>query len=122
MSNDLPCKECKGQCCTFPAMNPQEFQKLKPHLDLKDKRYQILRKKEMVIIFDKKGNCPLLNYDGSCSAYEDRPDTCKKYGVVPEMPCAYLYPEEAEQSFNKMAHRNGLLNRNRAERRRAGWR
>lgn len=97
---DLPCKECKGKCCTYPAMSKEEFETIKS-------KYGILKKAKvmdmgvMVMAHLPNGNCPWLS-NGECSVYALRPITCRKYGDVPELPYAYLYPEKAKASFNTM--------------------
>ncbi len=42
------------------------------------------------------GKCPWLATDGKCSVYYLRPKTCRDYGMVAELPCEYLYPDEAK--------------------------
>ena len=39
--------------------------------------------------FDDKIKCGFL-VDGGCAIYEDRPDICRKYGIIKELPCPFL--------------------------------
>lgn len=34
--------------------------------------------------------CPFLRSDFKCNIYEDRPDVCRKFGEIDELPCKYL--------------------------------
>jgi Fe-S-cluster containining protein len=33
--------------------------------------------------------CPFLRADFKCNIYENRPDVCRKFGEIPELPCKY---------------------------------
>ena len=94
MSN-LPCDECKGQCCTFPGMTKSEFKKIKRVHGLPKGATKSVSG-NIITLFMPNGNCPYL-VDGKCSVYALRPKGCKDYGIVPELPCRYLYPEEARE-------------------------
>lgn len=100
---DLPCEECGGQCCTFPAMTKPEFRKIKAVHGV-PKGTTIMKNGPMIVLYDEKGDCPYLK-DGRCSVYPLRPDTCRKYGKVKKMPCQYLYPNEAEKAAEGMLER-----------------
>lgn len=97
-STKLPCEECKGQCCTYPTMSQVEFARLlmfkKP-----PKETKIIHVGTTVILSLKNGNCPYLE-GGKCSVYQARPQVCRDYGHKKELPCAYLYPEKAEERVN----------------------
>ncbi|OPY31173.1 MAG: Flagellin N-methylase [Methanocella sp. PtaU1.Bin125] len=36
------------------------------------------------------GDCIFLRPDKSCAVYEDRPDVCREYGRIVELPCPYF--------------------------------
>jgi Fe-S-cluster containining protein len=37
--------------------------------------------------------CVFLNRNTKrCEIYEERPETCRQYGLVPELPCLYIAP------------------------------
>lgn len=108
---ELPCAECRGQCCTYPAMSKQEFKRIKAVHGLPNgARVQKLsqffgadgtRSMDHLTISMEDGTCPYLK-DGRCSVYPLRPKVCRDYGVSPKLPCAYLYPERADASFDSM--------------------
>lgn len=108
MNEKLPCDKCKGRCCTFPAMTKREFKNIRKKHGV-PKGTQKMEFNFGVMLHKKDSDeCPWL-LDGKCSVYDDRPLNCKLYGNVKSMPCQYLYPEQAEQSFNKVAKRLGIL-------------
>ena len=37
-----------------------------------------------------KNKCPFLRSDRRCNIYENRPDVCRKFGEIPELPCKFL--------------------------------
>lgn len=37
-----------------------------------------------------KNKCPFLRVDRRCNIYENRPNVCRKFGEIPELPCEYL--------------------------------
>lgn len=107
----LPCEECGGKCCTAPAFTRREFKNVR-------KKYGVPRGtvlvdfENQVGILKGKGVSPILDNGvcaylkkGRCSIYEDRPLVCRKYGVIPELPCMYLYPDEALKKVKEMMTR-----------------
>jgi Fe-S-cluster containining protein len=66
-----------------------------------------------VILMDKNGVCPFLK-KGQCSIYAHRPQVCRDYGNIPELPCQYLYPEEAKAKQDERIKRStkGLVCQN----------
>lgn len=42
-----------------------------------------------MVLTGKTLTCPLLNPDGKCSVYADRPAICRIWGVVKEMRCPF---------------------------------
>jgi len=99
----LPCDECKGKCCTFPSMSREEFRRIKAvHSIPKDATVKKFGR--IIIIYKENGACPYL-IEGKCSVYPLRPSICRKYGTIPELPCAYLYPEKANAAAVAMLDR-----------------
>ena len=35
----------------------------------------------------KNNKCPFLRHDCTCNIYEHRPDVCRKFGEISELPC-----------------------------------
>jgi Fe-S-cluster containining protein len=109
----LPCDECGGKCCTFPAMSKREYKTLRKKYGV-PKSAKIIAADGMVIVHKEDGYCPYLTGNG-CGVYDDRPQTCRLYGEVPQMPCQYLYPVEAERvaraSYERMQESIGPKSR-----------
>jgi Fe-S-cluster containining protein len=108
----LPCTECRGQCCTYPAFSEQEFRVVKLSYGVPEgttvmpikitKYYDLaLEGAQAVVLSLEDGTCPYLK-DGRCSIYASRPKTCRDYGNVPKLPCQYLYPEKAAKAQQEM--------------------
>jgi hypothetical protein len=93
----LPCDECKGKCCQFVGMSKKEFMILQLAKPL-PKNYKPKIFGDLVVF---PNECPYIE-NGKCSVWNVRPKVCKEYGEIPEMPCAYLYPEKANESVNSM--------------------
>lgn len=79
-SAGVPCGDCTG-CCTssyFIHIGPDESQTLRRIP--KKLRFPApgLPKGQVVLGYDEKGRCPMLK-GGTCSIYEDRPQTCRAY-------------------------------------------
>lgn len=94
----LPCDECKGKCCTFPTFSRKEF-------DIVKAKYGVpffAKVADLGTAVVLQDNCPYLQA-GKCSIYEDRPRGCKDYGVVPQLPCMFLYPKEAVMQVHAAA-------------------
>lgn len=104
----LPCNECRGRCCTYPVFSAAEFQIVKVVRGIP--AGAIVKTMQFEQMYDKAtygrgttghsvirpgGECAYL-VDGKCSIYNIRPKVCRDYGVVPDLPCEYLYPKAAE--------------------------
>lgn len=103
----LPCAECKGRCCSYPAFSQSEFDAVKSSFGIPKgttvrpitfvQQYDVkLNGTQAYMLFIPGGRCPYLK-DGKCSIYYLRPKVCRDYGVVEDLPCEYLYPELAKQ-------------------------
>ena len=94
----LPCDTCRGRCCTFAPMSRREMKIIR-------KAHGLPRGAKVVdlpggigvmgVLDERNGVCAFL-VDGRCSVHELRPMTCRAYGTVAKLPCAYLYPAEAD--------------------------
>ena len=102
----LPCKECKGRCCSYPVFSEAELSLVKLARGVPPgatvmasetaQSYNSANNgRKGYVLFLKGGTCPYLE-NGGCSIYSIRPQVCKDYGLVPDLPCEYLYPKEAE--------------------------
>ena len=93
----LPCDECKGKCCQFPAMTMKEFLLLKMAKPL-PKNAKVAKIPTGVVLI---GECPYLE-NGKCSVWNVRPKVCRMYGEVEKLPCAYLYPDKVKNEIDKI--------------------
>lgn len=98
---NLPCDECRGKCCTFPAMSREEFRRIKAVHGFPKGAIKRKVSHKSLVIFMPNGACPYLT-DGKCGVYALRPKACRDYGIVKELPCMYLYPEEARAQADKL--------------------
>jgi len=78
---EVPCGECSACCTTshFVHVRPEETQTI-----ARIPRELLfpapgLPAGNMVLGYDGQGRCPMLEDDGRCSIYEDRPLTCRTY-------------------------------------------
>lgn len=92
----LPCNECKGKCCEYPAMSKKEYLALRMAKPL-PKGAKIIESSKGVVFI---GTCPYLE-DGKCSVWNVRPKVCRLYGEIDELPCVYLHPDKAEKLIDK---------------------
>ena len=107
---ELPCAECGGRCCTYPVFTRGELrQAVKAAGGLPEgAQVKHLPGGGRVLTAGPESKwCPFL-VEGRCSVYEVRPRACRVYGRIPELPCEYLYPKEAERRALLRAERLGL--------------
>lgn len=104
---ELPCEECGGQCCRYAAFTVEEWKLVRRKYGLpagaKAMPVRLLPGKVdalphggpgMVLVAagSADGTCAYLGEGGRCNVYEDRPESCRTYGIRPDKPCLYLYP------------------------------
>lgn len=41
----------------------------------------------------ERNKCPFLRKDCKCNIYENRPDVCRKFGEISELPCKFWQKE-----------------------------
>lgn len=102
---ELPCKECGGRCCTPPAMNKGDAERIMKYTEINVE--ELMPNFWMLVGSWQEKNispmCPAYDaVEKLCTIYKFRPTVCRKYAVDKKMPCCYLYPEKAEQ-FTKAA-------------------
>ena len=94
----LPCEECRGRCCYLAPFTRREFKTVrKKHGIPAGAQLCLSATHDRATYFVVQGDEGMCGYlvDGRCSIWQDRPEVCRRYGVVAEMPCQYLYPEAA---------------------------
>ena len=84
------CQRCGG-CCGQIHFQLKFFKKFN-HLT---KREYDLRPWPggAVMPITPNGNCVFLDEDMSCAIYSNRPEVCRQYGLIPELPCPHHDPE-----------------------------
>ena len=112
-ARELPCAECGGQCCRYAAFTVREWKvvrrkyglpagaRVRPVRLLPNKVDELpLGGPGMIILAAGRddGACAYLGDDGRCAVYDDRPSSCRTYGVRPDKPCLYLHPAPAGES------------------------
>ncbi len=78
---DVPCGDCRACCTTahFVHVGPDERDVLT--LVPRELRFPApgLPSGHVVLPYDERGRCPMLEQDGTCGIYEHRPRTCRVY-------------------------------------------
>lgn len=85
----IPEVHCRGLCqeaCGLTGMSPVEAKAIK---DRVGERFTPTIGTNPILLISKTGVCPLLNPDGKCSVYEDRPAVCRLFGAVKAMRCPH---------------------------------
>lgn len=86
----VPSFECKGLCqesCGPIGMSQAEAQVIRERVGA---RVKIEGDGPQVFLMRfPKLTCPLLNPDGKCSVYANRPAICRIWGAVREMACPH---------------------------------
>lgn len=85
----IPEVECKGLCqeaCGPIGMSAGEFATIKERVG---ERVRGIEMGRQTFIVGKSLRCPLLNPDGKCSVYAERPAACRLFGAVKEMQCPH---------------------------------
>ena len=81
----IPDVECKGLCqeaCGPISMTEIEAQAIRDRVGASARIVGGL-------LVGKSLTCPLLNPDGRCAVYEQRPAICRIWGAVKEMACPH---------------------------------
>jgi len=82
---------CKSDCCG-PVIMPKEIWERN-----KDKAQRPLKEffeldKGACVPATEDLKCIFLNAEGKCAIYDDRPQVCKDYGIIPGLPCPWMKP------------------------------
>ena len=100
------CKKNCGECCGPVFFNKKLFEKHKNKLNPDCEIIQ--NNDEIVVIQNENGRCGFIDNDtAKCKIYEDRPQTCKNYGLIERLPCPYFKPNGNKRSkaMEKRIHR-----------------
>ncbi len=90
----MRCKtwKCKAKCCYNVPFENGELEKYADKIV--NRVLFTLPVFGAVVPFTGKdmqsNRCPFLRQELKCNIYENRPDICRKMGLVPKMPCPHL--------------------------------
>lgn len=77
---------CKADCCGCFQMNNDLIDRFKSLFQSEGKRFPITENQTAIITDDL--HCVFLNRsDLRCTIYDSRPDVCRKYGMIEQLPC-----------------------------------
>lgn len=86
----IPDVECRGLCqeaCGPIAMSQSEAQAIRDRVGA---RVRLVGDGPQVYLTNARTlTCPLLNPDGKCSVYANRPAICRIFGAVQAMACPH---------------------------------
>jgi len=107
---DWKCKENCSACCgcipidkTLAKLFESKAQK---------KVIEVIQFNEFEIIpFTEDGKCVFLKKDNRCAIYNYRPEVCRKYGTVKELPCPYIDIHGNERKPNQVKRMQNKINK-----------
>lgn len=89
--------KCKARCCYNIPFESGELEKyadkiVNPVLDTMPLGPAVVAiTSEIRGLADlSKNKCPFLRADYLCNIYENRPEICRKFGIIKELPCGFL--------------------------------
>lgn len=98
-------QKCKARCCYNIPFENWELEKYADKIITPIKEvvplgpalvaYTVLPKamtKEAMLEAMMQNKCPFLRHDYTCNIYEHRPDVCRKFGEIPQLPCEIRKP------------------------------
>jgi len=96
---EFKCLENCGKCCgTFP-LDTEFFEK---HKDKAIKKPKFKTFENKILFLDQF--CIFLNANKKCTIYEARPELCRTYGTIPELPCPIIKPNGNRRSEAQKKH------------------
>jgi Fe-S-cluster containining protein len=99
------CKSGCGECCIYFPMPPKFVEKTRELAQSPIIKEVAFRESGLILPITRDGMCFLLNRETKrCSAYRDRPETCKLFGTMEPMHCPYF-----DFEGNKRPERHALL-------------
>lgn len=95
MENRIPCENCpakfdksKSHCCGIIPF-PMKF--LIEHKPLFQESGELKDNGDVGIILTKDFLCVFYDrLNHKCAIYDERPEICKQYGTIPQLPCPYF--------------------------------
>lgn len=88
----FPCRRCRGQCCYNVPFKENELERFA------DRIVTPVIETERLIIGGvlpwtssdvMENRCPFLTRDYRCNIYDNRPEVCRKFGEIEQLPCPF---------------------------------
>lgn len=92
MSTKCRICKCNAQCCYNIPFDSGELDRFKEKI-CNPVLFTLPMGPAVVPFTDadpNKNKCPFLRKDYKCNIYENRPNVCRKFGVIPELPCKWI--------------------------------
>jgi len=93
---EFKCLSDCGKCCGIVPLQKEVFQKHKDKFQRKIK--EIVEMGDEIYPLTNDLNCIFLGSKKECLIYHDRPEVCKTYGLIEDLPCAYIKPNGRKRS------------------------
>ena len=92
MSTKCRICKCNAQCCYNIPFDRGELDRFKEKIVNKVLFILPMHGAQVAFTDEDPGRnkCPFLRADYKCNIYENRPDVCRKFGVIPELPCKWI--------------------------------
>lgn len=85
----LPCDTCGGKCCGPVPLSKKEYKTIRKIYGIpRGAKHDLVS--ETLHLLTINGMCAFLK-DGRCSVYEHRPEVCRKFGEIPQLPCPVVH-------------------------------
>ena len=101
-------EECEAECCGIVPL-PKPLAKKYEHLAQRKIEELIPLSEDEIIPVTKDLKCVFLNKEHECVIYDDRPELCQNYGIVPELQCPYLKENGNRRSPAKVKRARRLI-------------
>lgn len=101
--------QCNADCCGPIPMSGSEIDSLRDKFQQKPIEMKAFMSKFFIITED--GMCIFLTKDKRCAIYDDRPQICRDYGIVPQLPCPFIKPNGRPRSPAMVRRTQRLINK-----------
>lgn len=107
------CKEGCSDCCGMIPMDADWAKKHEGKAFVQPVEVLAVPGKNNVLIaVTEDGLCVFLDRDNhKCVVYDDRPEVCRDYGVIPDLPCPFIKPNGRPRSPAMVKRMRRRINR-----------